>query len=125
MIIVKEYDQMDSLRELLTKGARKYIDTEEKVQLDGTEDILEEEPVLCTPKRGLRATKRRRDEEEEVPNDDDPAQQDAKRRRTAANHNEVGKLSNEKPLALTKCVQTGKENIPPPPEEVSVGSCAI
>ena len=113
MIIVKEYDQMDSLRELLDNGARRYTDTEESAQFDGSEDGVEEDAVLRTPGRGFRGVKRKRDEEEDVSNEDEVVPQEAKRWKVAANHKQEGNLFDEKPLPATKCVNMGKENIPP------------
>src|SRR5271170_4798371 len=113
MIIVKEYDQMDSLRELLYNGARKYVDAEEISQLDAAEDVLEEEPVLRTPKRGLRGTKRKRDEDEDVLNEEEFVPQEVKKRKVIENHKQEGNLSDEKPLPSAKFVTKGKENIPP------------
>src|SRR5271169_5644123 len=54
MIIVKEYDQMDSLRELLTKGARKYLDKGGPAELDVMEDVMDEEFVFRTPRSAMK-----------------------------------------------------------------------
>src|SRR5271155_1858902 len=113
MIIVKEYDQMDSLRELLDNGARRYTDTVDSVQFDGSEDGVEEEAVLRTTAAGFRGVKRKREEEEDVSNAEEVVPQEAKRMKVAANHKQEGNLFDEKPLPATKCVNKGKENIPP------------
>lgn len=113
MIIVKEYDQMDSLRELLDNGARRYTDAEETVQFDASEDGVEEDGVLRTTGTGFRGVKRKREEEEDISNEEEVVPQEVKRRKVSANHKQEGSLLDEKPLPATKCVDKGKENIPP------------
>jgi hypothetical protein len=113
MIIVKEYDQMDSLRELLDNGARKYTDSEENAQFDGSDDGVEEDAVLRTAGTGFRGVKRKREGEVDVSNEEEVVPQEVKRRKVVGDHKQEGNLFDEKPLAATKCVNKGKENIPP------------
>jgi len=114
MIVVKEYDQMDSLRELLERRARKFLDKGELDHMEEAGDVLEEEPSdLRTPRKGVRGLKRKRDEDEDLSNEEEVAPLDLKRRRVAANPNEETKYSERGESLMPELMHKGKENIPP------------
>ena len=108
MIVVKEYDQMESLRELLESGARKHPEKEDTVQSEGIEDSEKEESPLRSPKRGMTG-KRNEEKEGHVSYKKQSAERDIKRRRPTAEPTEDRNLSLEK----SKFFNNGKENIPP------------
>ena len=124
MIVVKEYDQMDSLRELLDTRARKFVNKEEPAELEGTEQVLDEGFLLRTPERGLNGLKRKRGEDEELDDEEEVAPQELKRRKISVIQNESTKCSDEKTLPALKLMHKGKENIPPS-EDVRVVSHAV
>jgi len=120
MIVVKEYDQMDSLRELLDKGARKYLDKGGPAELDVMEDVMDEEFVFRTPRSAMKGLKRKRDEDEDLAGEEEMVPQDLKRRKIVAVQNEGTKCSDEEMSPALKLVHTGKENIPPSEEVIIV-----
>jgi hypothetical protein len=117
MIVVKEYDQMDSLRDILAQPARKYgpppstDDGErEKVERAAENDLIPEDQ---------HGVKRKRDTEEHESKHDSPeVEPELKRRRfsdNTANQTEPDVAMTEKSESSVTGAG-GKENLPPETE---------
>jgi hypothetical protein len=117
MIVVKEYDQMDSLRDILAQPARKYgppsssDDGErEKAELATENELIPED------QQGL---KRKRDAEENESNPDSPEDEpESKRRRFSDNtvNHPVADVTITEKSASSVAGAGGKENLPPETE---------
>ena len=117
MIVVKEYDQMDSLRDVLAQPARKYgpppstdNGEHEKVERATENDLIPED------QRGL---KRERDAEENESQRDSPENEpELKRRRFSDNavNQPVADVAMTEKSESSVAGAGGKENLPPETE---------
>jgi hypothetical protein len=112
MIVVKEYDQMDSLREVLQQPARqKRLAVEES----GFTEHLIEESVFDEECREGGLKRKREESDDESP--ESPRQQNTKKRKVmsdAGNHSiEEDTQSVTTPEKMQLDIAPGKENIPP------------
>jgi hypothetical protein len=115
MVVVKEYDQMESLRQILELPARTHPDPAESNSSDTIATTVQTDARTDEESTNTEHdSKRKRDAEEE--GDGDGIIQDSKRRRViddVENHSDKDQLSPEPEAAP---VNREKENIPPQDE---------
>lgn len=116
MIVVKQYSQMDALREVLDLPARKYsnmVSVEEYAELEVQDSCRDEDEI---PNQVARNLKRKRDQEVvEAENDCEAVEPDAKRLRISEDYPPDPKVPTTPDPDGNGLLTShpGKENVPP------------